>query len=92
MVGRAVLQPDADYPGLWRVVYPDGPLSDTTSLTKARDDAVISRAETARRCGCGAHRSSQAPLKPGGEGGVESTQPEVLVKFCICEIQHFLIA
>ena len=33
--------PDAVYPGMWRVVLPDGSLSDMANLTRAKDAAVV---------------------------------------------------
>jgi hypothetical protein len=32
--------PDATYPGIWRVRWPDGRLSDMVNLTRAKDAAV----------------------------------------------------
>ena len=33
------ITPDAKYPSMWRVRYPDGSLSDIVNLTRARDGA-----------------------------------------------------
>lgn len=35
----AALEPDAVYPGMWRISFPDGSLSDLTNLTRAKDAA-----------------------------------------------------
>jgi hypothetical protein len=33
--------PDAEWPGMWRIVRPDGLLSDMTSISRAKDAAVV---------------------------------------------------
>ena len=38
-IGNSIT-PDAKYPSMWRVRYPDGSLSDIVNLTRARDGAL----------------------------------------------------
>jgi hypothetical protein len=33
--------PDEKYPGMWRVKYPDGQLSDMVNRTRAKDAAMV---------------------------------------------------
>ena len=55
--GEPVLRlvPDATYPGMWRLQYPDGTRTDMVNLTRARDAAkalalaVLNGEETALR-------------------------------------------
>jgi hypothetical protein len=44
----AIIIPDHDWPGLYRVRWPDGTFSDQTNLTRAKD-AVASYDETSAR-------------------------------------------
>ena len=37
----AWIEPDAVYPGMWRLRHPDGELSDIANLTRIKDAAVI---------------------------------------------------
>lgn len=53
--------PDAAHPGMWRVRWPDGRLSDMTNLTRAKD-AVAWFMETEERRQRGRHRSSEGRL------------------------------
>jgi hypothetical protein len=53
--------PDAAHPGMWRVRWPDGSLSDITNLTRAKD-AVACFMETEERRQRGRHRSSEDRL------------------------------
>ena len=51
--------PDAAHPGMWRVRWPDGRLSDMTNLTRAKDAvACFVESEERRRRGrhSGEHR------------------------------------
>ena len=59
--------PDAARPGMWRVRWPDGRLSDMTNLTRAKD-AVTCFVETEQRRQRGWHRPSEGRLcvKTGG--------------------------
>jgi len=65
---RAHLIPDAKYPGMWRVFWPDGQRSDMTNLTRAKD-ALASFLETEERRQRGrrsrAGRSYIAPIRRG---------------------------
>jgi hypothetical protein len=45
---RPKLMPDAVYPGMWRVRWPDGRLSDMTNLARAKD-AIACFIETEER-------------------------------------------
>jgi hypothetical protein len=36
----ASVMPDADWPGMWRIAWPDGSLSDLVNLARAKDAAV----------------------------------------------------
>ena len=53
-MGRPKLMPDAVHPGIWRVRWPDGRLSDMTNLTRAKD-AVTCFIETEERRQRGRH-------------------------------------
>jgi hypothetical protein len=53
--------PDAARPGMWRVRWPDGRLSDMTNLTRAKD-AVACFMETEQRRQRRRHRSSEGRL------------------------------
>src|SRR5215470_4947669 len=60
------LIPDAKYPGMWRVCWPDGQRSEMTNLTRAKD-ALASFLETEERRRRGRHsharRSYIAPKR-----------------------------
>jgi hypothetical protein len=59
--------PDSAHPGMWRVRWPDGRLSDMTNLTRAKD-AVACFMETEERRQRGRHSPSAAcasKLMPG---------------------------
>jgi hypothetical protein len=58
---RPKLVPDATHPGMWRVRWPDGRLSDMTNLTRAKD-AVACFIETAERRRRGRHSPSEGRL------------------------------
>jgi hypothetical protein len=53
--------PDAVHPGMWRVRWPDGRLSDMTNLTRAKD-AVACFVETEERRQRGRHSPSEGRL------------------------------
>lgn len=53
--------PDAAHPGMWRVRWPDGRLSDMTNLTRAKD-AVACFIETEGRRQRGRHSPSGGRL------------------------------
>jgi hypothetical protein len=53
--------PDATHPGMWRVRWPDGRLSDMTNLTRAKD-AVACFMETEERRQRGRQRRSEGRL------------------------------
>jgi hypothetical protein len=53
--------PDAARPGMWRVRWPDGRLSDMTNLTRAKD-AVACFMETEERRQRGRHSPSEGRL------------------------------
>ena len=53
--------PDAAHPGMWRVRWPDGRLSDMTNLTRAKD-AVTCFIETGERRQRGRHSPSAGRL------------------------------
>jgi hypothetical protein len=53
--------PDAARPGMWRVRWPDGRLSDMTNLTRAKD-AVTCFMETEERRQRGRHSPSEGRL------------------------------
>ena len=53
---RPKLVPDAVYPGMWRVQWPDGRLSDMANLTRAKDAAACFMETAERR-----QRSRQSP-------------------------------
>ena len=55
------LVPDATRPGMWRVRWPDGRLSDMTNLTRAKD-AVTCFMETEERRQRGRHSPSEGRL------------------------------
>jgi hypothetical protein len=52
--------PDATYPNMWRVQWPDGLLSDMVNLSRANDDAARFN-ETRER----EQRGRQRPQEPG---------------------------
>src|SRR5215470_19294508 len=58
---RPTLMPDSAHPGMWRVIWPDGRLSDMTSLTRAKD-AVACFMETEERRQRGRHSPSEGRL------------------------------
>jgi hypothetical protein len=70
---RPKLMPDATRPGMWRVRWPDGRLSDMTNLTRAKD-AVACFIETEERRQRGRHSLSEGHLcvKTGELGGTAS--------------------
>jgi len=53
--------PDSAHPGMWRVRWPDGRLSDMTNLTRAKD-AVACFMETEERRQRGRHSPSDGRL------------------------------
>jgi hypothetical protein len=53
--------PDAAHPGMWRVRWPDGSLSDMTNLTRAKD-AIACFIETEERRQRGRHSPSEGRL------------------------------
>ena len=53
--------PDAAHPGMWRVRWPDGRLSDMTNLTRAKD-ADTCFIETEERRQRGRHSPSEGRL------------------------------
>jgi hypothetical protein len=53
--------PDEVHPGMWRVRWPDGRLSDITNLTRAKD-AVACFMETEERRQRGRHSPSEGRL------------------------------
>ena len=53
--------PDSAHPGMWRVRWPDGRLSDMTNLTRAKD-AVAWFIETEERRQRGRHSPSEGTL------------------------------
>jgi hypothetical protein len=63
MYGRLkpALEPDVKWPGMWRVRWTDGRLSDMTNITRAKD-AITCFLETVRRRGRG--RQSQLEARP----------------------------
>ena len=75
------MMPDAARPGMWRVRWPDGRLSDMTNLTRAKD-AVACFMETEERRQRGRHSplggrlcvktgelGARAPVKNAAEEG-----------------------
>jgi hypothetical protein len=58
---RPKLVPEAVHPGMWRVRWPDGRLSDMTNLTRAKD-AVACFMETEERRQRGRQRPSEGRL------------------------------
>lgn len=54
--GAADIKPDRIHAGMWRLQYPDGRLSDMTSLARAKDAAACF-IETLDRC----QRARQSP-------------------------------
>jgi hypothetical protein len=65
---RAELVPDAKYPGMWRVRWPDGSLSDIVNLTRAKD-ALASFLETEERRQRGRHgRAGRPPMRQNRRG------------------------
>jgi hypothetical protein len=58
---RPKVVPDATRPGMWRVRWPDGRLSDMTNLTRAKD-AVACFIETEERRQRGRHSPSEGRL------------------------------
>jgi len=68
---RPKLMPDAAHPGMWRVRWPDGRLSDMTNLTRAKD-AVACFMETEERRQRGRQSPSEGRLcvktDSGGKG------------------------
>ena len=61
LMRRPKLMPDAVHPGIWRVRWRDGRLSDMTNLTRAKD-AVTCFIETEERRQRGRHMSSEGRL------------------------------
>jgi hypothetical protein len=57
----ATIEPDANWPGMWRVRWPDGRLSDMTNLTRAKD-AVDCFMETEERRQRGRHSPLEGRL------------------------------
>lgn len=63
--------PDAAYPGMWRVQWPDGRLSDMANLTRAKDAAACFM-ETAKRRHRGRQRPVEAPpMRLNGRGAAQ---------------------
>ena len=58
---RPKLVPDSTHPGMWRVRWPDGRLSDMTNLTRAKD-AVACFIETEERRQRARHSPSEGRL------------------------------
>jgi hypothetical protein len=58
---RPKLLPDAAHPGMWRVRWPNGCLSDMTNLARAKD-AVTCFMETEERRQRGRHSPSEGRL------------------------------
>ena len=50
--------PDKTYPNMWRVLWPDGRLSDMANLTRAKDAAACFTETESRR-----QRARQTPLE-----------------------------
>ena len=65
--------PDAAHPGMWRVRWPDGRLSDMTNLTRAKDAVArfLEAEESRQREGRRSHRDGRGGVKliPGTRGG-----------------------
>jgi len=58
---RPKLMPDATHPGMWRVRWPDGRVSDITNLTRAKD-AVTCFMDTEERRQRRRHSPSEGRL------------------------------
>ena len=75
---RPKLMPDAAHPGMWRVRWPDGRLSDMTNLTRAKD-AVACFVETEERRQRGRHSPLGGRLcVKTGELGVHNAMERAL--------------
>jgi hypothetical protein len=44
-----MIEPDSTYPGMWRLRWPDGDLSDMANIARAKDAAACFLENTARR-------------------------------------------
>jgi hypothetical protein len=69
---NARLIPDTTYPGMWRVQWPDGRLSDMVNLTRAKD-AIACFEETLERKRRGRHspRNGRPGVQTPKEAGAE---------------------
>jgi hypothetical protein len=69
----ALVVPDRDYAGMWRIDFGDGALSDTVNLSRAKD-AALHRADRAIENGRQT-RSGTPPIAPS-DRAVTSSLPE----------------
>jgi hypothetical protein len=60
-MSRPKLEPDPAYPGMWRVQWPDGRLSEMTNLARAKD-AAAGFIETKERRQRGRQKPSEGRL------------------------------
>jgi hypothetical protein len=63
---RPKIVPDSTYPGMYRVRWPDGTLSDMVNLTRANDAVAffLESAERRKRRAAQAHRSPVVSQNP----------------------------
>jgi len=71
---RPKVIPDADFPGMYRVRWPDGTLSDIVNLSRANDAVAcwLEAAERRRRRAAEAHRTP--PVRPNEQTDPQGTQ------------------
>jgi len=71
VVGEIV--PDEKYPGMWRIVRPDGSLSDMVNRARAKDACEAAFASSERR-----KRGRQSQLEPSRTVSVEKSDRNLL--------------
>ena len=72
-------EPDRTYPDLWRIVWPDGRVSDIVNLTRAKDAAMAlsERGPPARNPQRLHWRLNRSDSPSGGRTRVKSVEPAV---------------
>jgi hypothetical protein len=65
------VQPDGEWPGMWRARAPDGPLSDMVNLARAKDAAIAWEAQASGR---GLNRGQEARWRYTRETAAEGSR------------------